>query len=239
MNEDKIVVKNLSVHYAGVSVLKSVNFEVPKSKIVGIMGPNGAGKSTLVKAILGLVKSEGEILIGGERTTKLTKKLTYMKQERSYDLTFPILVKDVVMLGLYPRIGFLKRPKKEHHKLVMEALERVDMADFANRQIAALSGGQWQRVLIARILVQDADVLFLDEPFAGVDVDSEAKIIQVLRELRDAGKSVVMIYHHLDSAEHYFDEVILINQSVIACGKVEEVFTDENLRLTYMRGDAK
>jgi len=236
---EKIVVKDLSAHYVGAAVLDRVNFQVPKGKIVGIIGPNGAGKSTLIKAMLGLIKSSGDILIGGKPIKELTKHLTYMKQERDYDLTFPILVKDVVMLGLYPSIGFLRRPKKEHQRRVMDALERVEMTYFANRQISELSGGQWQRVLMARILVQDADILFLDEPFAGVDRDSEAKIVQLLRELRDAGKSILMIYHHLDYVKEYFDEVVLLNKSVVAYGEVEKVFTDENLRLTYMRGDTR
>lgn len=233
-----IKVSHLSANYLGVSVLENVSFEVTKGKMIGIIGPNGAGKSTLVKAMLGLIKSSGKVLINGKHPSELSKQLAYMKQGSDYDLSFPILVKDVVMLGLYPSIGLLKRPTKKHKLLVENALRRVDMQDFANRQISELSGGQWQRVLIARILVQDADVLFLDEPFTGIDTDSEMKIAGILHELRDAGKTILMIYHDLDSVEKYFDEIILVNKTVVAYGKTNEVFTDENLRDVYMRGNA-
>jgi len=189
--------------------------------------------------MLGLVKSIGLVRIDGEEVSHLKSKITYIKQGSDYDLTFPILVKDAVMLGLYPTIGLFKRPNKNHRALVEQALERVEMGKFKNRQIAELSGGQWQRVLIARMLVADADVLFLDEPFTGVDVDSETKIMEVLGELRDAGKTVLMIYHDLDSARDYFDEVILINQTVIAHGVTGDVLTDEYLHQAYMRGGSR
>ena len=229
MEINAIEVNNLSVNYLGTPVLKNVNFEVPKAKMVGIIGPNGAGKSTLIKSMLGLIKSTGNISMDG--------KLAYMKQGSDYDLSFPILVNEVVMLGMYPSIGLFKRPKRRHRLLVEEALKRVGMEDFGNRQIAELSGGQWQRVLIARILVQDADVIFLDEPFTGIDVDSEAHIVEILREQWVAGKSIFIVHHNLDSATDYFDEVILLNKSVIACGAPPAVLTDEILKDTYMRGD--
>jgi len=233
---DMITVKNMYVNYQGKKVLDDINFEVSTGKLIGIVGPNGAGKSTLVKAMLGLIKSSGEVYINQQRPMDLVKKLTYMKQGSDYDLTFPISVADVVMLGLHSQIGLFKRPNKKHHALVEAALERVEMLAFKNRQIAELSGGQWQRVLIARILVQDAEVLFLDEPFTGIDADSERKIIEILRELRDNGKTILMIYHHLDSVTRYFDEVILINKTIIAYGSATEVFTDDNLKKAYMRG---
>ena len=233
---DTIKVSKLSANYLGTSALKDINFEVSKGKMIGIIGPNGAGKSTLIKAMLGLVKSSGEVVISGEPLNKLTKRLAYMKQGGDYDLSFPILVKNVVMLGLYPAIGLFKRPKKKHKLLVEEALEAVDMKDFSNRQIAELSGGQWQRVLIARILVQDADVIFLDEPFTGVDIDSEIKIIDILRKLKEDGKTILMIYHDLDKVMDYFDEVVLLNKSVVASGKPGIVLTEEVLKDAYMRG---
>jgi len=231
-----IKVSHLSAHYLGTPALKNVNFEVSMGKLIGIIGPNGAGKSTLIKALLGLIKSTGEITIGGG---SVSNKVAYMKQGSDYDLTFPILVKDVVMLGLYKAIGLFKWPNKNQRALVNEALQKVEMKAFKNHQIAELSGGQWQRVLIARLLVQDADVLFLDEPFTGIDVDSEAKIMGILRELRAAGKTIVMIYHDVDSAREYFDEVILINQTVLAYGKTADVLTDEHLKNAYMRGDRR
>lgn len=236
MEMDTIKVSHLSANYLGTPVLKNVNFEISKGKMIGIIGPNGAGKSTLIKAMLGLIKSSGEVLIGGKHPSRLSKQLAYMKQGSDYDLSFPILVKDVVMLGLYPSIGLLKRPNKKHRLLVEDALEAVDMKGFLNRQIAELSGGQWQRVLIARILVQDADMIFLDEPFTGVDVDSEAKIMDILRQLKEKGKTILMIYHDLDKVIDYFDEVILLNKSVVANGKPDVVLTEEILKDTYMRG---
>ncbi|MCL1991113.1 MAG: metal ABC transporter ATP-binding protein [Defluviitaleaceae bacterium] len=239
MEMEMIKVSHLSASYLGTPVLKNVNFEVPKGVMVGIIGPNGAGKSTLIKAMLGLIKSNGQVQIGEKMPHQLKSQLAYMKQGSDYDLNFPISVKDVVMLGLYPSLGLLKRPKRKHHKRVADALRKVEMEQLKDCQIAALSGGQWQRVLIARILVQDADVLFLDEPFTGVDADSEANIVAILRELRDAGKSIFMIYHDLDSVTTYFDQVILLNKTVIAYGPTADVFTDAHLKATYMRGDVK
>lgn len=236
MEMNTIKVSHLSASYLGTPVLKNVNFEVPKGKMIGIIGPNGAGKSTLVKAMLGLIKSSGHVWIGGKPRDELAKQLAYMKQGSDYDVSFPILVKDVVLLGLYPSIGLLKRFNRSHRALVEAVLKKVDMDRFKDRQIAELSGGQWQRVLIARILAQDADVLFLDEPFTGIDVASEAKIIEILRELRDAGKSILMVYHDLDKVASYFDEVILMNQTVIAWGEPRSVCTDEILKRAYMKG---
>jgi len=237
--EKVIKVDNLNVLYQGTPVLNNVNFSVSCGKLIGIIGPNGAGKSTLMKAMLDLIKSTGEVKIKGEKVGTLKSRVAYIKQGSDYDLTFPILVKDVVMLGLYPKMGLFKRANKSHRTLIDDALKRVEMEDFKNRQIAELSGGQWQRVLIARLLVQDAEILFLDEPFTGVDVDSEAKIMAVLRELRDEGRTILMIYHDLDSARGYFDEVILLNQTVCAYGATDKVLTDENLHLAYMRGGVR
>lgn len=238
MAEQIIQIKDLNVNYLGTPVLTDVNFSIPSGAIIGIIGPNGAGKSSLMKAILGLVKSTGTVTIAGQPVKKLKNRVAYIKQGSDYDLTFPILVKDAVMLGLYGEIGIFRRPTKQHKLLVEEALARVEMIEFKNRQIAELSGGQWQRVLIARLLVQNADILFLDEPFTGVDVDSEQKIMEVLRELRDAGKTIVMIYHDLENAKHYFDEVVLVNKTVTAYGATVSTLTDHNLQTLYLRGGA-
>ena len=236
MEMNVIKVSHLSANYLGTPVLKDVNFEVAKGKMVGLIGPNGAGKSTLIKAMLGLIKSSGDVLIDGKPSSKRSCSFAYMKQGSDYDLSFPILVKDVVMLGLYPSMGLFRRPSKSHKLLVEEALKAVEMETFKNRQIAELSGGQWQRVLIARILVQEADVIFLDEPFTGVDIDSEAKIIEILRQLKEEGKTILMIYHDLDKVADYFDEVILLNKTVITQGIPSVVLTDDILKHTYMRG---
>ena len=236
MSKNIIEVDKLNVFYQGTPVLKNVCFTASSSKLIGIIGPNGAGKSSLMKAVLGLIKSTGSVSINGEKIGSKKHQVAYIKQGSDYDLTFPILVKDAVMLGLYPKMGLIKRPNKKHRALVDEALQKVEMAGFKNRQIAELSGGQWQRVLIARMLVQDAEIMFLDEPFTGIDVDSEEKIMAILRELRDAGKTIVMIYHDLDSAKNYFDEVILINKTVVAYGQTSNVLTEEHLKQAYMRG---
>ena len=223
-----VKVSNLSVSYLGTPVLQDINFEVAKGQMVGIIGPNGAGKSTLMKAMLGLVKASGEVI--------MDKNFAYMRQGGDYDLSFPILVKEVVMLGMYPALGLFKRPKSKHWSLVEDALRRVGMEAFKNRQIARLSGGQWQRVLIARLLIQNADVIFLDEPFTGIDIETEAKLIEILWQLRDAGKSIFMVYHDLEKVNTYFDEVILINQVVIAKGAPSAVLSDKMLRRAYLRG---
>lgn len=251
MQTHQIKVSQLSAHYLGTSVLQAVSFEVTQGNLIGIVGPNGAGKSTLVKAMLGIIKSTGDVTINGVRLHALkakwgrrisseankAAKVAYIKQGGDYDLTFPILVKDVVMLGLYQAIGPFRRPNKKHRQLVKDALESVEMSTYSNHQISALSGGQWQRVLIARMLVQDADVLFLDEPFTGVDVDSEKQIMTILRGLKEKGKTVFMIYHDLDKVADYFDEVLLVNKGIVAYGPTRNVFTEENLKRTYMRGD--
>ena len=231
---NKIKVTDLKVGYLGTTALQNACFQVNKGNMIGIIGPNGAGKSTLVKAMLGLVKYSGKISMDDNNTNDY--KLTYMKQNSDYDLSFPITVKDVVMLGLYPSIGIFRFPQKKHRLLVDQALDSVEMKAFANRQISALSGGQWQRVLMARILVQNADIIFLDEPFAGVDVDSESKIISILQQLKALGKTIFIVHHDLKTVEKYFDEIILINKTVVAYGKTPDIFTDDNLKETYMRG---
>lgn len=229
-----IKVENLNVNYQRTPVLTNVNFTVVTGQLIGIIGPNGAGKSSLMKAMLGLVNSSGTAQLAEVPFENLKNKVAYIKQGSDYDLTFPILVKDVVMLGMHSQIGLFRRPNAKHKQLVEDALKRVEMLEFANRQIAELSGGQWQRVLIARLLVQDAEVLFLDEPFTGVDVASESKIMEILRQLRDAGKTIIMIYHNIDNAKDYFDEVVLINKTVAAFGKASVVLTDENLKKLYL-----
>jgi len=239
MKKKFITVENLSASYIGTSVLHDINFEIETRNLIGIIGPNGAGKSTLIKAMLNLIPSTGVVTIDNQLIKDLKSNVTYIKQGSDYDLTFPIIVRDAVLMGLYPTLGLFKRPNKKHHFLADQALKRVDMLEFKNRQISELSGGQWQRVLIARMLVADADYLFLDEPFTGVDADSEKKIMEVLRSLRNEGKTIIMIYHDLNSAPTYFDEVILLNKTVFAYGPTQTTLTEENLTRTYIRGELK
>ncbi len=227
-------VRDLTVAYHEKPVLWDIDLEVPHGVLMAVVGPNGAGKTTLIKAILGLIKpAAGEVLVDGEPYHRQRDRVAYVPQRGSVDWDFPTNVLDVVTMGLYGRLGWIRRPKQEHRALALEALRKVDMESFAKRQISQLSGGQQQRVFLARALVQDADVYFMDEPFQGVDAVTERSIIELLRALRSAGKTVVVVHHDLQTVPEYFDQVLLLNVRRIASGPVDEVFTEENLRTTY------
>ena len=214
-------------------VLKDCNATIEGPTITGIIGPNGAGKSTLLKAILGLIQSSGEILIDGEPTKKVLQKIAYVEQKINIDYNFPIKVKECVSLGLFPSIPLCRSLNAKHWKKVEEALEIVGLADYAERQLSQLSGGQFQRVLIARCLVQEADYILLDEPFVGIDSVSEEIIMNTLRDLKKAGKTVLIVHHDLSKVPHYFDQVLLVNREVIAFGPTKETFTEANLKEAY------
>jgi manganese/zinc/iron transport system ATP- binding protein len=201
---------------------------------MAIVGPNGAGKTTLIKAVLGLVKpAAGKVLIFDKPYEKQRRLVGYVPQRGSVDWDFPTSVLDIVMMGRYGYLSWIKRPGKKDKDLGMEALTKVGMAKFAHRQISQLSGGQQQRVFLARALVQNADVYFMDEPFQGVDATTERAIIKLLQELRGSGKTVVVVHHDLQTVPEYFDWATLINVRRIASGPVKEVFNDDNLRLAY------
>ena len=227
-------VRDLTVAYRDKPVLWDIDLSVPSGVLMAIVGPNGAGKTTLIKAILGLVKAAaGQVEIFGKPYSKQRDLVGYVPQRGSVDWDFPTSVLDVVMMGLYGRLGWMRRPGKKERAEAMEALEKVGMDAFATRQISQLSGGQQQRVFLARALVQDAEVYFMDEPFQGVDATTERAIIALLRTLRAENKTVIVVHHDLQTVPEYFDQVLLLNVRRIASGPVEEVFTDENLRLTY------
>lgn len=229
-----ISVKELYVSYYGSEALKNVSFTVEEGKLVGIIGPNGAGKSTLLKAILNLIQKErGEVAILGKTIKEMRTKLAYVPQRSSIDWDFPITVIDTVLLGTYPNLGVFKRPKKTDKAFAHECLEKVGMTEFRNRQIGELSGGQQQRVFLARALAQKPEIYFLDEPFAGIDVTSEETIISILKQLRDSGKTVVVVHHDLSKAAHYFNELILLNKELIDFGVVEKVIRPEVLDKAY------
>ncbi|MDX1663046.1 MAG: metal ABC transporter ATP-binding protein [Candidatus Promineifilaceae bacterium] len=229
-----IEVADLTVAYRDEPVLWDVDLEVPEGVLMAIVGPNGAGKTTMIKAILGLVEpAAGQVLIYGEPYHEQRKLVGYVPQRGSVDWDFPTSVLDVVMMGRYGHLGWLRRPGKEEERLAMEALEKVGMAAYANRQISQLSGGQQQRVFLARALVQDARVYFMDEPFQGVDATTERAIIELLKALSAANKTVVAVHHDLQTVPEYFGWAMLLNVRCIAFGPVEEVFTEENLRRTY------
>ncbi len=229
-----IQVNDLTVAYHEKPVLWDIDLEVPRGVLMAIVGPNGAGKTTLMKAILGLAPTAaGQVLIEGRPYAEQRRRVGYVPQRGSVDWDFPTSVLDVVMMGRYGALGWFRRPGRRERTLALAALEKVDMAAFAQRQISQLSGGQQQRVFLARALVQDADLYFMDEPFQGVDATTERAIVGLLKDLRAAGKTVIVVHHDLQTVPEYFDWVTLLNVRRIAGGPVAEVFTEENLRLTY------
>ncbi|KIL48003.1 metal ABC transporter ATP-binding protein [Jeotgalibacillus campisalis] len=229
-----LTVKNLSSAYQKKIVLDSLTFSIEEGTLTGVVGPNGAGKSTMIKAILGLQpKMTGSIEFFNGKLKKLTNHLGYVPQRGAVDWDFPTNVLDVVTMGLYGQIGWFQYPGKKHRQLAFEALEKVNMAEYANRQISQLSGGQQQRVFLARALVQDADLYFMDEPFAGVDAKTEKTIIAVLKELKSKGKTVLVVHHDLQTVPAYFDHVLLLNKQLIAYGPTNETFTKSFLKKTY------
>ena len=229
-----IEVTDLTVAYHEKPVLWDVDLGVPPAILMAIVGPNGAGKTTLIKAILGLVPAAaGQVLIDGRPYADQRQRVGYVPQRGSVDWDFPTSVLDVVMMGRYGALGWFRRPGRKERQQALDALEKVGMHDFAHRQISHLSGGQQQRVFLARAIVQDADVYFMDEPFQGVDATTERAIVELLKQLRADGKTVLVVHHDLQTVPEYFDWVTLLNVRRIACGPVSEVFTDDNLRLAY------
>ena len=229
-----IEVNDLTVAYREQPVLWDVDLAVPRGVLMAIVGPNGAGKTTLIKSILGLVRpAAGELLVHGEPYREQRRLVAYVPQRGTVDWDFPTSVLDVVMMGRYGALGWIRRPGRREREAAEAALEKVGMQDLAHRQISQLSGGQQQRVFLARALVQDARVYLMDEPFQGVDARTERAIVDVLQELRAGGDTVVAVHHALQTVPEYFDWATLLNVRLVASGPVSEVFTDENLRLTY------
>ena len=229
-----IEVTDLTVAYREKPVLWDVDLQVPSGVLMAIVGPNGAGKTTLLKAILGLVKpAAGQVLIYGTPYAQQRHLVGYVPQRGSVDWDFPTTVLDVVTMGRYGALGWIRRPGKAERQMALEALEKVHMLPFADRQISQLSGGQQQRVFLARALVQNAQIYFMDEPFQGVDATTERAIVALLQELRAGGKTVLVVHHDLQTVSEYFDWVTLLNVRRIASGPVEDAFTEQNLRLAY------
>ncbi|OFT80055.1 manganese ABC transporter ATP-binding protein [Granulicatella sp. HMSC30F09] len=229
-----ITIKNVGVSYAmQPHVLKDCNATIEGPTITGIIGPNGAGKSTLLKAILGLIQSSGEILIDGEPTKKVLQKIAYVEQKSQIDFTFPITIRECVALGRTVKKKPLQRLTKEDWEKVDAAIEEVGLTDLASRQIGALSGGQFQRVLLARCMVQEAQYIFLDEPFVGIDMLSEKVIMTIIRKWKEEGKTILMVNHDLSKVKEYFDQVILVKHAIVASGKTEDVFIKKYLDDVY------
>ena len=217
-------IHDLTAGYYKKPVLWGIDLKVPKGKLVGVVGPNGAGKSTLIKAIMGLVPpSSGWVKIFGKTYNENRRRVGYVPQRESVDWDFPVTVMDVVMMGRYGHVGWFKRPKKADRDIARDCLDKVKMLPFAKRQISNLSGGQQQRVFLARALAQESDIYFMDEPFAGVDAATETAIIALLHELREKGKTLLVVHHDLPTARNYFDQLLLLNMRVVAYGETEKI----------------
>ena len=224
-----IEIRNLTVAYGENIALENLNLDVEAGSLMALVGPNGAGKSTLIKTILKFLKQiTGEIKING-------KTLAYVPQRNSVDWDFPTTLFDVVEMGCYGRVGLFKRVNKEEKQKVLKAIEQVGMLDFKDGQISELSGGQQQRAFIARALVQEADIYLMDEPFQGVDSTTEKSIVDILKKLKSEGKTLIVVHHDLQTVPTYFETVTFISKSVIASGKIKEVFTQENIDMAYKK----
>ncbi len=231
---DPLSIHDLTVAYHSRPVLWDISVDVPAGQLVAIVGPNGAGKSTLIKAVMDLVpRASGRVLIFGKPYKQNRRRVGYVPQRESVDWDFPVNALDVVTMGLYGKIGWCWPVTRKHRKTAMDALARVGIAHLAHRQISHLSGGQQQRTFLARALAQDADLYLMDEPFAAVDAATERVIVQVLTELKDAGKTILVIHHDLQTVAEYFDHVILLNMRIVAVGPTQTTFTQENLQKTY------
>lgn len=233
-NVSAIEVHDLTVAYGTKPVLWDVDLELPENRLIAIVGPNGAGKSTLLKAVLGLVRPlTGWVKIFGAEASEKRSWIGYVPQRESVDWDFPTTAVDVVTMGLYGQIGWLRFPSRRHGERALECLDQLGIKDLAHRQINQLSGGQQQRVFLARALAQDARIYLMDEPFAGVDAATEGAVIDLLKKLREQGRTVIAVHHDLQTVSEYFDEVVLLNMRLVAAGSVETTFNDENLQKTY------
>lgn len=227
-------IHDLTVAFDRKPVLWNIDLKLPEGKLVGIIGPNGAGKSTLIKATMGLLPlSSGFIKLFDQSLDDVRHRISYVPQRESVDWDFPASVLDVVLMGRYSKLGLFKRPRKADRDVALDCLKKVGMEAYANRQISQLSGGQQQRTFLARALAQQADIYFMDEPFAGVDSATEKAIIELLRSMTEAKKTVIVVHHDLQSVTQYFDWVIMLNTRLVACGPTLSTFTQHNLQETY------
>ncbi len=227
-------VHDMTVAYRRKPVLWDVDLVIERPGLVAIVGPNGAGKSTLIKAILGLVpKATGRVQVLGRPVDQQRRLIGYVPQRESVDWEFPVSALDAVLMGTYGSLGWFRRPGRQQREKALSCLDQVGMADLARRQIGQLSGGQQQRVFLARALAQEARLYFMDEPMAGVDAATEKIVFRTLENLRDEGRTVVVVHHDLRTVATWFDSVVLLNMRLVASGPVDEVFHEENLRKTY------
>jgi len=236
MSTTAIAVEDVTVHYGEVLALDSASLSLEHSRICGLVGMNGSGKSTLFKVIMGMVKPDsGRVLINGQPPVKMRKDagIGYVPQSEDVDWAFPLSVRDVVMMGRYGHLGFTRRPRKADRDAVEHALERVELSEYADRQIGQLSGGQKKRAFVARGIAQGATMMLLDEPFAGVDKRSEATITRLLRELADNGATILISTHDLHALPQLCDEAVLLMRKVLMHGSPDTVLQPENLAMAF------
>ena len=227
-------IDDMTVAYHRKPVLWDVDLDIPEGQLIGMIGPNGAGKSTLIKAVLDLIPAiSGRVLVYGKPYAEQRRLVAYVPQRESIDWDFPVSALDVAVMGRYGQMGWFRPVTRKDREAARAALDRVGMADYADRQISQLSGGQQQRVFLARALAQDARLYIMDEPLAGVDAATERTIVRLLQDLRAAGRTVLAVHHDLQTVKDYFDQVILLNMRVVAAGPTREIFTQENLEKTY------
>lgn len=227
-------VSGLSFAYRDSLVLREVTLDLPQGVVLGVIGPNGAGKSTLLKAVVGLLKpAKGTVACFGQPLQKVRRRVGYMRQASSVDWDFPTTVSDVVLMGTYGSLGWFRRPGTKERDVAAAALKRVGIPHLAHRPISQLSGGERQRTFLARLLAQQPDLLLLDEPFAGVDAASQEAITSVLHELRDEGRTVVIVHHDLATVPTLCDWTCLLNRTVMGFGPTKDVFTDEMVKQAY------
>lgn len=232
--ESSIQVRDLSASYEQKRVLNNINLNFEMGKIYGVVGPNGSGKSTLFKSILGLIPIDtGEVSIDNKPLSEFQNRIAYIPQKEEVDWSFPVTVQDLVLMGAYPNIGVFQKIGDRELNMAKEAMEKLEILHLKDRQIGELSGGQQQRAFIARAVCQQAEIYFMDEPFVGVDMVTEEKIVELLKSLSAEGKMIIIIHHDLSKVEQYFDDLVLLNRRVVAFGKVEEVFIEENIQKVF------
>lgn len=229
-----IEIKHLNVSYYDHLVLNDINLNIPKGVMCAISGPNGAGKTTLVKSILNFIPHlTGSIKINGKDLKKEIDNISYVPQKESVNWQFPTTVSDVVLMGTYRELGWFKRPGKTQKDKANQAMKQLGILDLANKEIASLSGGQQQRVFLARMLCQEADIIFLDEPLVGIDKKSEQIIMNILNQLKEEGKTIIVVHHDLATIEKYFDYLVLVNHKIVSSGYVKDIFTPDNINQAY------
>lgn len=229
-----IEIKHLNVSYYDHLVLNDINLNIPKGVMCAISGPNGAGKTTLVKSILNFIPHlTGSIKINGKDLKKEIDNISYVPQKESVNWQFPTTVSDVVLMGTYRELGWFKRTGKTQKDQANQAMKQLGILDLANKEIASLSGGQQQRVFLARMLCQDADIIFLDEPLVGIDKKSEQIIMNILNQLKEEGKTIIVVHHDLATIEKYFDYLVLVNHKIVTSGYVKDIFTPDNINQAY------